>query len=53
MLNIKPITADELRRVLFNVENQSMTVADLRKALFLNCEEDEVLTADKLEAITR
>ena len=28
------ITKDELRRVLFNIENQDMTIAELRRVLF-------------------
>lgn len=47
------MTARELRKMLFNVENQKLTVEELRRILFEIDEQDEELEEDTLSRLTR
>lgn len=47
------MTTRELRNLLFNVENQNLTVKELRALLFETEEQDKELTETEIARITR
>lgn len=47
------MTVRELRKMLFNVENQKLTVEELRRILFDVDEQDEEITDTQLMRLTR
>lgn len=47
------MTTRELREMLFNVENQELTVKELRAILFEVEEQDKEITTSKISKLTR
>lgn len=47
------ITAQELREILFEVENQDLTIKELRDLLYQLDDQEETLTARKIYELTK
>jgi len=47
------ITVEDLRRLLYNIEDQEITVRELRQRLFNVFDQKEVLTEDSIAIITK